>query len=67
MGAIERSNIIDDVGAQALFQKAGALVDGDFNGQAAPGARAVDTTNSVLYINTGTKAATVWTIVGTQA
>jgi hypothetical protein len=48
------------------FQKAGALASGDFNGSADVGALAVDQTNGKLYINTGTRAATVWTVVGAQ-
>ncbi|WP_433415040.1 hypothetical protein ACQP1V_36280 [Microtetraspora malaysiensis] len=48
------------------FTKAGAPVNGDFNGQAAKGDQCADTTNGVLYINTGTLAATVWTVVGAQ-
>lgn len=67
MGVIARSHMIDEAAAAATpFQKAGALADNDFNGQAPKGARAVDTTNGKLYINTGTKAATVWVVVGAQ-
>lgn len=49
-----------------VFLKAGAFAGGDFNGQAPKGALGIDKTNAKLYINTGTKAATVWTVVGTQ-
>lgn len=31
------------------------------------GALVVDTTNGVLYINTGTASSATWTIVGTQS
>ena len=48
------------------LQKAGALANNDFNGVAAKGDLATDTTNGILYINTGTLAATVWTKVGVQ-
>jgi hypothetical protein len=53
-------------GALRSFTKAGALANGDFNGQAGTGATATDTTNGKLYINTGTVAATVWVSVGSQ-
>lgn len=46
---------------------AGAPSDNDFNGIAGKGCLLIDNTNGVLYINTGTLAATVWTKVGTQA
>lgn len=48
------------------FVKAGAPVGGDFNSQAPKGSLLIDSTNGKLYINTGTKAATVWTVVGLQ-
>ena len=32
----------------------------------ATGALVVDTTNGVLYINTGTEVTATWTVVGTQ-
>jgi hypothetical protein len=48
------------------FSKAGAPVANDFNGQAGKGDLVIDTTNGVLYINTGTLAATVWATVGSQ-
>lgn len=67
MAVIKPTNVIAEASTRARFEKAGAMVDGDFNGQAAKGAQATDTTNGVLYINTGTKAATVWVKVGTQA
>lgn len=39
---------------------------GTFAGIAAKGARLIDTTNAVFYINTGTLLSPTWTIVGTQ-
>lgn len=48
------------------LQKAGALAGNDFNGVAAKGDLAIDTTNGKLYINTGTLSATVWTVAGAQ-
>ena len=41
-------------------------VDADFRG-AKKGALVTDTTNGVLYINTGTALAPTWTKVGTQS
>jgi hypothetical protein len=67
MATIELSHVIEEAGARAVFVKSAALANGDYNGQAAKGALAVDTNAGMLYINTGTKAATVWTVVGTQA
>jgi hypothetical protein len=46
--------------------KAGALSSGDFNGIANKGDLATDSTNGILYVNTGTLASTTWTKVGTQ-
>jgi hypothetical protein len=51
---------------QRIITKAGAPAGGDFNAQAEKGQLLVDVTNAKLYINTGTKAATVWTLVGGQ-
>lgn len=55
-----------EVALQRILVKAGALAGGDFNAQAEKGQLAIDSTNGKLYINTGTKAATVWTVVGAQ-
>ena len=38
-----------------------------FDGTAPKGSLCIDTTNGVLYINTGTKASNTWTIVGSQS
>lgn len=68
MAHIERSNIVDVASAvHADFSKAGALEAGDFNGQAEKGAVATDTTAPALYQNVGTKAATVWERIATEA
>jgi len=48
------------------FRKAGAPVGGDFNASAEKGATLIDSTNGKHYTNTGTLAATVWTVTGTQ-
>jgi hypothetical protein len=66
MALIELSHVIEEAGVKAVYVKGAALVNGDYNGKAAKGALAVDTNAGKLYINTGTKAATVWTVVGTQ-
>jgi hypothetical protein len=50
-----------------LFFNAGAPVNGTtFDEIAEKGALLVDTTNAKLYINTGTKSASTWVVVGTQ-
>lgn len=55
-------------GAIGIYLNAGAPVDGTtFNGIAPKGALLVDTTNAVLYINTGSQASNAWTKVGTQS
>lgn len=54
-------------GSIGPFESAGVPAGGFLNGTAKKGALVTDTTNGKLYINTGTLAATVWTIVGTQA
>ena len=49
------------------FLNAGAPVNGTtFDEIAEKGALLIDTTNAKLYINTGTKSASVSTVVGTQ-
>lgn len=50
----------------AILANAGAPTNGTsgtFAGKAGPGCMVVDTTNAVLYINTGTKASPVWVAV----
>ena len=48
------------------YVNAGVPASGYLNATAEKGALVIDTTNGKLYINTGTKAATVWTVVGAQ-
>lgn len=48
------------------YVNAGVPAGGFLNGIAEKGALVTDSTNGKLYINTGTKAATVWTVVGVQ-
>jgi len=68
MPVIEVTNVnlgdADQPGS-VTYRAAGVPV-AQFNNLAAKGALAVDTTNGKLYINTGTKAANVWTVVGAQ-
>lgn len=66
MAIIERTSVIGEAEAAPEFYSAGAPAAGDYNGEAAKGCLLKDTTNGVLYINTGTKAATIWTVVGAQ-
>jgi len=54
-----------DQPGNVTYRAAGAPTT-QFNNLAAKGALAVDTTNGKLYINTGTKAANTWTVVGAQ-
>lgn len=55
-----------DGGVTGPFTSPGLPASGYLNGSADKGALAIDTVNAKLYINTGTLAATVWTVVGTQ-
>lgn len=48
------------------YLSAGIPAGGFLNGVAQKGALVIDTTNGKLYINTGTLAGTVWTVVGAQ-
>ncbi len=49
------------------FVNAGAPVNGTtFDELAEKGAILIDSTNAKLYINTGTKSASTWVVVGTQ-
>jgi hypothetical protein len=67
MAVIQGGQVIDIESAlQRIFHKAGVPASGDFNGQAEKGQLCVDSTNGKLHINTGTKSATVWTVVGAQ-
>lgn len=67
-----RGPVVDDDAALARpFLNAGAPANGTAGtgthaGYAPKGALLIDTTNGILYINTGTKASVTWTKVGTQ-
>lgn len=67
-GAAMRPGVASDsaVGSVGPFTSPGVPAGGYLNGTAQKGALCTDTTNGKLYINTGTLAATVWTVVGTQ-
>lgn len=53
-------------GSIGPFESAGVPASGYLNGEAKKGALCADTTNGKLYVNTGTLAATVWAVAGTQ-
>ena len=55
-----------DVVGYGPYTNAGVPASGFLNAVANKGALVIDTTNGKLYINTGTLAATVWTVVGAQ-
>ena len=67
-GAYPRQGHVADsaTGSVGAFESAGVPASGYLNGIAKKGAVVTDTTNGKLYINTGTLAATVWAVVGTQ-
>jgi hypothetical protein len=65
MAIIQGGNIIPGALKRTLI-KAGVPASNDFNGQADKGDLCTDSTNGIVYINTGTLAATVWTKVGLQ-
>lgn len=53
-----------------IFQFAGVPVNGTSGtgaGTTGKGSLCTDSTNGTLYINTGTKSSTVWTVTGTQS
>ena len=61
------SGIADQAG-YGPFTNAGAPVNGTTLDEIAEkGALLIDTTNAILYINTGTKSSSTWTKVGTQS
>ena len=65
MSLIEQTT--NAVPGYGLYRKAGAPVDGTTMATVAlKGALLIDTTNAILYINTGTQASPTWTKVGTQ-
>lgn len=66
MGIIQGGIVIEGA-RQRPYENAGAPVNGTTLANVAEkGALLSDTTNGVLYINTGTKASPTWTIVGSQ-
>ena len=67
MAIIESGNIIEGSGTGTPLRVAGAPDETTFAGKAGVGALLIDTTNAVLYINTGTQAAPTWTKAGTQS
>lgn len=48
------------------FTSPGVPAAGYLNGIAAKGAQVVNTATGVWYSNTGTQAATAWTVIGAQ-
>lgn len=70
-GAIACKGILIDPATSVwIFSIAGAPTDGvngDGKAWAGKGSLLTDSTNGVLYINTGTKASPTWTKVGTQS
>lgn len=71
-GSRYRSGVVNtgtntDPAGYGPFLNAGAPVNGTtFDEIAEKGALLIDVTNAKLYINTGTKASSTWTVVGTQ-
>ncbi len=56
-----------DTNGYGPFVNAGIPVNGTtYAGIAEKGSLVIDSTNGKLYINTGTKAASVWVVAGTQ-
>jgi hypothetical protein len=55
-----------DVVGYGPYASAGVPASGFLNNVCQKGGLVIDTTNAKLYINTGTLAATVYTVVGTQ-
>jgi len=70
MPIVETNNVIEGVaGIGNPLRNAGAPVDGVSGTgatRAPKGAKMIDTTNGIDYINTGTQASPVWTKTGTQ-
>ena len=65
MSIIEQSS--KAVPSYGIYRNAGAPTDGTTLATIAlKGALLIDTTNAILYINTGTQASPTWTKVGTQ-
>jgi hypothetical protein len=70
-GAIKCNGMLLNAATEVWhFSIAGAPTDGaagDGASWAGKGSLLIDSTNGVLYINTGTKASPTWTKVGTQS
>lgn len=70
MATIEVSNSVAPGGHSrgdlGPFRSPGVPASGFLNGIAEKGAIVEDTTNGISYVNTGTKAATVYTKTGLQ-
>lgn len=69
MAVIEGGNVIEGSQLARTYTNPGVPVDGvsgTLAGIAEKGALLTDSTNAKLHINTGTKAAPTWTVVGTQ-
>ncbi len=60
---VQSGSAAGDIGP---FESAGIPASGYLNGIAKKGALVIDTTNGKLYVNTGTLAATVYTVAGAQ-
>ncbi len=68
MPIIETGRVIEGSGLDAPLRNAGAPTNSvTFAGIIAVGGLLIDTTNKVLYINTGTQAAPTYTVVGAQS
>ena len=66
-GARHRNDVTGgDPTGFGVYRNAGAPSGSTLANVAEKGALLIDTTNAKLYINTGTKAAPAWTVVGTQ-
>lgn len=65
-GAIACKSILVDAPRNLWLglKSLGAPGAGEGNGWAGPGSVAIDVTNAVMYLQTGTLAATVWTAIG---
>ena len=59
-----RNNAAIPTTSQPLFSSPGIPAAGYLNGVAPPGALVVNLATGVIYQNTGTQAATVWTSLG---
>ncbi len=60
---VQSGSATGDIGP---FESAGVPASGYLNGIAKKGALVTDTTNGILYVQTGTLASTAWTKAGVQ-